>query len=166
LSELKKKYLRLVLISGLIILFDQVTKAIILNTMPLYQSVSVIPNFFDITHIHNMGGAFGVFAGQSLGVRKILFLFMSSVAICVIVCFYHKTPRTHPLLGDSFALILGGAAGNLIDRFRMGEVVDFLDFYIGGWHWPAFNVADAAISTGVGIFLIHMLFNKMPENNE
>jgi len=102
-------------------------------------------------------------AHQSSNVRNLLFLFISFLAICFIFYFYKNTPKTHPWLAAGFALILGGAIGNLIDRLRFGKVVDFLDFYIGSYHWPAFNVADSAITVGVSIFLIHLLFKKMPE---
>ena len=159
----KPKYLRLVLIAGAIILLDQITKAVILNVMPLFESISVIPGFFSITHIHNPGGAFGLLADQSAWVRKGVFLIMSSVAVCIVLYFYHKTPKTHPWLAVGLALIFGGAIGNLIDRFRFGKVVDFLDFYIGTAHWPAFNVADSAITTGVGIFVLHLVLNRMPD---
>ncbi len=159
----KNKYLKLALIGGLIIIFDQLTKIVILNSLPLYESVTAIPGFFNITHIHNSGGAFGIFADQSLILRKILFLFVSSFAVGFVIYFYSKTPKTHPLLATAFALIFGGAIGNLIDRIRLGKVIDFLDFYIGNWHWPAFNVADSAISVGIAIFLFHILLDKIPE---
>lgn len=158
-----KKYVILLLIAGVVVLLDQITKAVILNQLPLYRTIPVIPGFFNITHLHNPGGAFGFFADQSVLVRKIVFLFMSSAAVVLVLYFYHNTPRTHPWLSAGLALIFGGAVGNLIDRFRFGKVVDFLDFYIGGAHWPAFNVADSAITVGVTIFLIHLAFNKMPE---
>ena len=77
--------------------------------------------------------------------------------------FYKSTPVTHRFLSAAFALIFGGAVGNLIDRFRFGSVVDFLDFYIGNYHWPAFNIADSAITGGIFIFIYHLLFKKMPE---
>ncbi len=160
---IKIKYARLAVISSLVIILDQVTKAVILNTMALYHSVPVIPGFFSITHIHNPGGAFGIFASQSSIVLKILFLFVSSLAACFVLYFYKKTPEEYPLLASAFAMIFGGAVGNLIDRVRIGEVVDFLDFYIGKRHWPAFNVADSAITIGVAIFVFHILLNKMPE---
>ncbi len=163
--EDKIKYIRLFAIAALVITFDQVTKFIILNTMPLHHSITVIPGFFSITHIHNPGGAFGVFATQSSTVRKILFLFISSLAACFVLYFYNKTPRNYILLSSAFALIFGGAIGNIIDRIYLGKVVDFLDFYIGNMHLPAFNVADSAISIGVTIFAFHILFNKMPEEN-
>ncbi|QTA88619.1 signal peptidase II [Desulfonema magnum] len=163
LSIFEKKYIKLAVIAGLIIIFDQITKAVILNTLAIYESVTVISGFFDITHIHNPGGAFGFFADHNPMLRKILFLFVSSFAACVVLYFYNKTPKTHPLLATGFALIFGGAVGNLIDRIRFGKVVDFLDFYIGNWHWPAFNVADSAISVGVAVFVIHIFLNKIPE---
>mgnify|MGYP001073358475 CR=1 FL=1 len=159
----RNKYLMLVLIAGAVVILDQITKAVILNQLPLYRSIPVIHGFFNITHIHNPGGAFGFFAEQSPWVRKIVFLFMSSAAVVLVLYFYHNTPRTHPWLAAGLALIFGGAIGNLIDRFRFGKVVDFLDFYLGSAHWPAFNVADSAITVGVTIFLIHLVFNKMPE---
>jgi len=144
-------------------LFDQITKAAVLHAVPLYESIPVIPGFFSITHIHNSGGAFGLLADQGPWIRKGVFLVMSSVAVVIILYFYHKTPKTHPWLAAGLALIFGGAIGNLIDRFRFGKVVDFLDFYIGTAHWPAFNVADSAITVGVGIFILHIVLNRMPD---
>ncbi|MFP4348370.1 MAG: signal peptidase II [Thermodesulfobacteriota bacterium] len=159
----RNKYLMLVLIAGTVVILDQITKAVILNQLPLYRSIPVIPGLFNITHIHNPGGAFGFLAEQSPWVRKTVFLFMSSAAVVLVLYFYHNTPKTHPWLSAGLALIFGGAIGNLIDRFRFGKVVDFLDFYLGSAHWPAFNVADSAITVGVTIFMIHLVFNKMPE---
>jgi len=156
------KYIKLAVISGLIALLDQITKVIILKSLPLHHSVTVIPRFFNLTHIHNPGGAFGFMAHQPSMVRNLLFLFLSSLAVFVVLYFYKNTPRTHPLLATGLALIFGGAIGNLIDRIRFGKVIDFLDFYIGTYHWPAFNVADSAITVGIIIFLFHILLNKMP----
>jgi signal peptidase II len=76
--------------------------------------------------------------------------------------FFFKTPPTHPGLSAAFALIFGGAVGNLIDRLRFGKVVDFLDFYVGTLHWPAFNVADSAITVGISVFVLHLLLNRVP----
>lgn len=150
-------------IAGLIVLMDQITKALVLAHIPLYQSIAVIPGFFNLTHIQNPGGAFGFLAGQSAEIRKGIFLVASTLAICLVLWFYKKTPSSHPLLATAFAMIFGGAIGNMIDRFRMGKVVDFLDVYVGTLHYPAFNVADSAISIGIGIFVVHLLFNKLPE---
>jgi signal peptidase II len=139
------------------------TKAMVLSSLTLYASVPVIPGFFSLTHIHNPGGAFGFLAGQSPGLRTAVFLFASSVAVCLILYFYVSTPDSHPFLATGFALIFGGAIGNMVDRFRYGHVVDFLDFYVGHAHWPAFNVADSAVTVGIIIFAYHLLFKKMPK---
>ena len=155
-------YTKLAVISGLVVILDQMTKLLILKNLPLYHSITVIPGFFNITHIHNPGGAFGFLAHQPSSVRNFLFILLSSFAVCFIFYFYKNTNRTHPLLASGFALILGGAIGNLIDRIRFGEVVDFLDVYVRNYHWPAFNVADSAITVGVTIFIFHLLFKKMP----
>jgi len=157
------KYGRLIAISGAIVIADQITKAIVLAQMALYQSIPVIPGFFSLTHIHNPGGAFGFLARQDASVRAWIFLAASSLAIVLIFLFYRQIPRTHRLLAAGLALIFGGAIGNLIDRLRFGKVVDFLDVYIGNMHWPAFNVADSAITVGVVIFLFHILFRKLPD---
>jgi signal peptidase II len=160
---LKNKYTKLVIIAGTIVLIDQVTKALIFQYLPFSQNIPVINGFFSITHIHNPGGAFGLMANLSSTMRSIIFLFISSLAIGLIFYFYKKTPSNYSWLSTGFALIFGGAIGNLVDRIRFGIVIDFLDFYIGNWHWPAFNVADSAISIGIGIFVIHLLFKKMPK---
>jgi len=157
------KYNRLMAIAGLVILIDQLSKAIILKSLPLHHSIPVIPGFFDITFIFNPGGAFGFLAGQPSILRHVFFLGATSMAICFIFILYRKIPQTHSLLATAFALIMGGAVGNLIDRFRFEKVVDFLDFYLGKHHWPAFNVADSAISVGMAIFVYHLVFNKMPD---
>jgi len=157
------KYMRLAGVAGLIVIVDQITKALIVKSMPLYHSVPVIPGFFNITHIQNPGGAFGFLANQSSSLRTIVFLVISSLAVGLIFWFYKNTPKTHPWLANAFAMIFGGAIGNLIDRIRFRKVVDFLDIYLGDLHWPAFNIADSAISIGIAIFIFHLLFKKLPE---
>lgn len=158
-----KKYNRLILIAGLVVLIDQLSKAIILKRLPLHDSISVIPGFFNLTFIFNPGGAFGFLANQHSSLRHVFFLGVTSMAICFIFFLYRKIHRSHVLLSTALALIIGGAVGNLIDRLRFEKVIDFLDFYLGRYHWPAFNVADSAISVGMVIFVYHLLFNKMPD---
>jgi len=160
---LKNKYTKLIVVAGLVVLADQITKGLILKFLPYHQSITVIAGFFDLTHIHNPGGAFGLMANMSETVRTIVFLFASSVAVGLIFYFYIKTPPSYAFLAVGFALIFGGAIGNLIDRVRMGIVFDFLDVYVGKYHWPAFNIADSAITVGIFIFGFHLLFKKMPE---
>ena len=160
---LNNKYLYLMLITAAVVLADQVTKALILENLPLYNSRTIIPGLFDITHIQNPGGAFGFLAGSGPAVRKLVFFFATLMALGLVFWFYIKTPFTHRFLATGFAMIFGGAVGNLIDRVRLGKVVDFLDFYLGKYHWPAFNIADSAISAGIGIFILHLVLKKMPE---
>lgn len=160
---LQKAIVRLAVISAAVVIPDQLTKLYILHNVPMFADIVVIPGFFSITHIHNPGGAFGVFAGHAAYWRILFFIVISVIASIVVLVFYFKTVSTHVFLSIGFALIFGGAAGNLIDRIRFGEVVDFLDFYINNLHWPAFNVADSAITIGVGIFLYHVVLGKLPE---
>jgi len=160
---LKNKYIKLVVVAGVITLLDQFTKGIVLHYLPYNKTIPVIKGFFNITHVLNPGGAFGLMANLNPVLRGIIFLFISSMAVGIIFYFYRKTPEKYSLLSVAFALIFGGAIGNLIDRVRFGMVVDFLDFYAGNLHWPAFNVADSAITIGICIFLYHLIFKKMPE---
>ena len=157
------KYLKLVFIAGLVILIDQATKFAVEQYLPLYHTVEIVPGFFNLTHLLNPGGAFGLMANQGPVIRSLLFIVVSLLAVCMVLYFYLKTPETHQMLSTGLAMILGGAAGNLIDRLRMGKVVDFLDFYIKGFHWPAFNVADSAISVGMTIFALHILSGRLPK---
>lgn len=159
----KKSIIRLLLVSGAIVLADQYTKYLIKLKFELYERVAVIENFFNITYILNPGGAFGFFANQSDTVRKFIFLFLSTVVALFVLWFYKRCARDYVFLSYGLALVFGGAVGNLIDRFLYGRVVDFLDFYIGSVHWPAFNVADSAISCGMAILIYHILFNKVPD---
>ena len=154
---------RLSLVSAVVIIADQVTKFLIKSHMALHEQVVVIKHFFNISLVMNPGGAFGFFATGSPGVRKFIFLFLSSMVAIFVVWFYYKCARDYVFLSYGLAMIFGGAVGNLIDRFRYGMVVDFLDFYLGGAHWPAFNVADSAITLGMGILIYHILFNKVPD---
>ncbi len=154
---------RLILISGFVIIADQLTKYIIKINIALYDNIIVIKNFFNITHILNPGGAFGFFASSSPGVRKFVFLFVSSIVALLILWFYKKSAKNFIFLSIGLALIFGGAVGNLIDRFIYGKVLDFLDFYMGTYHWPAFNMADSAITIGMGILIYHIIFKKIPE---
>ena len=159
-----KKYRRLAIVAGLVLLLDQLSKSVIIQYVPLYHQIQVIPGIFNITHILNPGGAFGFLANSSYLLRYALFIGATILAIGLIIYFYRSVPPTHPWLATALALICGGAIGNLIDRLRWGKVVDFLDFYLQQWHWPAFNVADSAISVGMVIFVYHLVFNKMPQS--
>lgn len=159
----RSSILKLALIAGCVVILDQVSKLIIIKVLPLYDEVVVIPGFFNVVHFLNPGGAFGFLAGVSSGFRHLFFIVVAVLALGLVFYLYKSTPVTHRSLSTAFALIFGGAVGNLIDRFRFGRVVDFLDFYVNSWHWPAFNAADSAITVGIGIFIFHLLFGKMPD---
>ena len=157
----KARYRKLFLFAGPTLLIDQVTKEIVVRTLPLHHSVEVIQGCFALTHIRNRGGAFGLLAEGGSGIRTVLFSAVSIMALGIILFIYSKVVSGKPWTTAALALIFGGALGNLIDRLRVGEVVDFLDFYIGTAHWPAFNVADSAISIGAGILFLCALVKKI-----
>ncbi len=154
---MKRKYWVLLIFCFGILLLDQWTKFLIVQKLPLYQRVEVIQGFFNIIHVRNTGGAFGIFGGEKGGLGSILFVAVSLLAIGSIVYLFIKIKENEKTLALSFSLVLSGAIGNLIDRLRYGEVIDFLDFYLSSTHWPAFNVADSAICTGIGLLALELL---------
>ena len=148
-------------LSAVIIILDIWTKALVLARIELYEAIPVIPNFFQLVHVRNTGAAFGI--GANAGSRLVpLLLNTGAIAVfCVVVVYALRSPVTDRLLQTGLHLILGGAVGNLLDRFRFGYVIDFLDVYIGEHHWPAFNVADSAICIGIALLFFDM--RKKPE---
>jgi signal peptidase II len=154
---MKRKYWILLVFCLGILLLDQWTKSMVVQKLPLYQRLEVIQGFFNLTHVRNTGGAFGIFGGERGGLGSILFVVVSLIAIGAIVFLFLKIKESEKTLALSFSLILSGAVGNLIDRLRYGEVVDFLDFHLSTYHWPAFNVADSAICIGIGLMALELL---------
>jgi signal peptidase II len=154
---MKRKYWVLLITCLVVISLDQFTKYTVQKNLPLHHRVEVIPGFFNLTHVRNTGGAFGVFGGEKGGIGSILFVVVSLIAVGAIVFFFIKIKEHEKTLALSFSLILGGAIGNLIDRLRYGEVVDFLDFHLSAYHWPAFNIADSAICIGIGLMALEVL---------
>jgi signal peptidase II len=130
--------------------------------VPLHYSISVIEGFFSITHIRNPGVAFGLFAGHESEYKVLFFIVISIIAIIAILVIFHQTPDDKRMVKVGLILIFSGAIGNLIDRILHKEVIDFLDFFYNGSHWPAFNVADSCITIGVS-FMIVDLFCGYPE---
>ena len=154
---MKPKYWVLLVFCIGVLLLDQWTKSMVVQKLPLYQRVEVIQGFFNLTHVRNTGGAFGIFGGEKGGLGSILFVAVSLIAIGAIIVLFLKIKVNEKTLAISFSLILGGAVGNLIDRLRHGEVVDFIDFHLSTYHWPAFNVADSAICIGIGLMALELL---------
>ena len=140
---------------------DQITKHWVVGSFDLYESVNVLP-FFNITYVHNLGAAFSFLADQG-GWQRWFFTAISTVASIVFLVWLSRTPKSNKLLSLALACLLSGALGNLIDRVLFGYVIDFLDFYIGNNHWPAFNVADSMIFIGAGLMILESFLS--PESN-
>ena len=150
-------------IAALVVIIDQLTKLWIMTNFALHEQQNVIPGLFDLVYVTNTGAAFGFLAGSKSWLRQVFFVGVAMVALVVIVYAYGHLKKQNKIFAYSLGLIGGGAIGNLIDRLRFGSVVDFLDFYLGSYHWPAFNVADSAITVGVGLFLLGTLLQHMEE---
>ena len=153
---MKNKHSWVAGLAAVIVLLDQYTKLLVMQRFRLYESVQVIPGFFNLTYVRNKGAAFGILSGMHGAWRAVFFIIVSLIALSALVVLIRKTGERLSLV--AYALIGGGAVGNLIDRVRFGEVVDFVDWYFRSFHWPAFNVADSAITVGVGLLVIEMLF--------
>jgi signal peptidase II len=155
---MKRKYTILLIVFCSLLALDQVSKLVIYHTVPLHQSNEVIAGFFSIVHVQNRGAAFGLLA-HIPGAAHI-FLITSLIAIALILVYFHWIKEGEEWTPICLSLILTGAVGNLIDRFRLGSVIDFLDFHYHGWHWPAFNVADSSITIGVILLAIKILWGE------
>jgi signal peptidase II len=154
---LNKKVFLPGLMAGLILLLDQISKVYVDSSMHLHESIPVIEGLFSITYVRNPGAAFGFLADASPLFRSFFFAVATLLAIVLVLHYLWKSKVKEPRLTFALSLILSGAVGNLMDRVRLGEVIDFLDFYIGTAHWPAFNVADSAISMGAIMLFIELV---------
>ncbi|MEW6614608.1 MAG: signal peptidase II [Thermodesulfobacteriota bacterium] len=157
---MNKKYLITIAIVLGVVLLDQSSKLYIDRAFPLYHSIPIVKNFIHITYVRNTGAAFGLFASQVIGFRVFFFLITSIIAVLIILYFLRSLKDTQTFLISSLSLIMGGAIGNLIDRVRLGEVIDFIDLHYYSCHWPAFNVADSAITVGGVFLLVNTVFKK------
>jgi signal peptidase II len=141
---------------------DQAAKSAIESALPLHDSWPVIPGLFRLTHVKNRGAAFGIFADSTSPMKIEVLILLSIVALVVVLALLWRHQPNARRTGLGLALILGGAVGNLFDRLVHGSVVDFLDFSLGGFHWPAFNIADSAIVIGAGLLVLDMLLTRSP----
>jgi len=140
-----------------IVVLDQLTKFVVNQRLPLHSSVTVIPGLIDFTHVRNSGAAFGILNAVEFPFKTVIIAVIASAAL-IGVGMYAASLAHHQLIARiGLALIIGGAAGNLIDRIAAGSVVDFVDVYWRTWHFWAFNVADSAITIGVAIMILDML---------
>jgi signal peptidase II len=160
---MKKSYLIFSLVALFVIVLDQLTKQLVVANLGLHDSIPVISGFLNLVHVRNPGAAFGFLAKMPGYFRSVFFISVTIGAIAMILFYLKQNKVTEKPLLLSLSLIFAGAIGNLIDRLRFGEVVDFVDVYVSTHHWPAFNVADSAISVGAVFLLISLIRHKKTE---
>jgi signal peptidase II len=156
-----KRSLELLVVAGIAIA-DQVTKLLVVTELALLQTVPIIPGLLNLTHVRNSGVAFGILNSADFAFKPALMAVFALGALVGVGLYATQLPLGHRWARAGLALILGGAAGNLLDRARQGYVVDFVDVYWRGWHFWAFNVADAAITVGVAILIVDLLRPATP----
>ena len=139
-------------LSIITVALDQATKLWVIASMELYESVAILPGF-NLVHVRNTGAAFS-FLSEAGGWQRWFFAGLAIIISIVLMVWLARLKKNEVLLALALSLVLGGAIGNLIDRVCYGYVVDFLDVYYQSWHWPAFNIADSAITLGVGLMLL------------
>ncbi len=137
-----------------ILAIDQLSKALVVGRLPLYDAVTVIPGLFRIFHVQNFGAVWGLFSEHGGSWVSWLITGIACAALVTVAWLFFRTPASCRLERTAYTLIVGGASGNIVDRLRLGYVTDFLDVFVGAHHWPTFNVADSAICVGVGLLAI------------
>lgn len=160
---MRGKYTYPLSLGGLVLLLDLATKEAVIQNLHRYESIPVIDGFFNLVHVLNRGAAFGFLADASITWQTGLFIGVAIFAVGIILYMLKTGFASDRFTATGLGLILGGALGNLVDRIRTGFVVDFLDFYVGDYHWPAFNVADIGICVGVGCLLISFYLTERRE---
>jgi len=154
------------LIAALVVLLDRASKWLVADRITLHDSLPVLPGFFRLTHVENRGAAFGLFSDSPSEWKVAALILFSLIALVVVSALLWKNSHAMTVTGVGLALIMGGALGNLWDRLLDGHVVDFLDFSLAGYHWPAFNVADSAIVVGAMLLVTEILFSKPAEEKK
>lgn len=152
---MNNRYLFLIAVALPVIILDQATKLFIVRTLEFHGTITVVENFFEIIHTRNQGAAFGFLRDSS--VRLPFLITVSIVAAVVVLAVFRKLRPDQKVTAWGLALVFAGAVGNLIDRIRLGEVIDFLNVHWYEHFWPAFNVADSAICVGVGLLAVDMI---------
>lgn len=150
----RRKLFTVTAVALLTILADQISKQVVLQRLTLGELRPVIPNLWNLTLTFNRGAAFGLWSNLPPGWREAVLALTACAAIGVVILFLRQPAYQGIVTQAGLAAVLGGALGNIIDRVRFGAVVDFLDFYVGTYHWPAFNIADSAICCGVATLLL------------
>jgi signal peptidase II len=155
-----QKYKIVSTLALIVFVLDQATKVWVQSTIELWSGYQVIPGFFNMVHVLNKGAAFGFLNRADMHWQTYFFIAVSALAIVLIWHLVRTVHRKDPVLFTGLGLILGGAVGNMIDRIRIGQVIDFIDFHVAGHHWPAFNVADIAITVGAFCLLVSFYQRK------
>ncbi len=164
-ASLRAKLLLLLFVVAAVLVLDQWTKIVVLEQLsPIYPK-KIIDGFLSLTLVMNSGVAFGVFSGIESSMKAYILLGLSGVTVGLVIFYYFYEASLHTVARFGLALVVGGAFGNMIDRWRYQKVVDFLDFYWQNYHWPAFNVADCAISIGVTLLLCDALLSVWREKS-
>jgi signal peptidase II len=159
-TPVKEAYLQLILPAASVVVLDQITKLWVSSTIALGEKIPVIPGFFNLVHVRNRGMAFGMMNRPGSDWGSYVLIAASCVAVALLLFWFGKAKHEGYRIVIGLSLILGGALGNLIDRLRLGEVIDFLDFCLSplNWHWPAFNLADSAVTVGTLWLAVYMIF--------
>ena len=161
---MSRKLTILLIVVALGLGLDLVSKMLVLQLLPLGAQVPVVPGFFNLVHVHNQGAAFGLLAGLPVTYTRLFFIITNGLVLSVVGYLWWRLPNTNWPAALGYSLIMTGALGNLIDRVRLGEVVDFLDFYRGRYHWPAFNVADSLVCLGAAVLVWVILTEEKTDN--
>jgi signal peptidase II len=161
-----RRYSLLVGVAGLVVLLDQITKIWVHQTLRLYETKAIVPGFLDLHYIRNTGAAFGFLSGSQAGFRIPFFIVVSFVAVGIILYLFFKLEESEVMMPLALSLVLGGAIGNLVDRIRQGEVIDFILIHYKSFHWPSFNVADIAITVGVGLLVLWIFLYEKGREEE
>jgi signal peptidase II len=159
-NRVSKKAAAAIIPAGSVVVLDQLTKALLVSGLGMHEKIQVIAGFLDLVHIRNRGMAFGILNRPSGDWAVYALSAVTAAAVVFLLWWLHRTVGERPEAAPALSMIIGGAVGNLIDRLRLGEVVDFVDLHIGGFHWPAFNVADSAITLGCIWLVIILLRGK------
>ena len=146
------------------VFLDQFTKYLVVRELAEGSQIPVVRGFFNVVLTYNKGAAFGLFANLSMNFAWMFFIISSSLVMGVVAYLWWRTPADHDLATVGYSLIFTGAVGNLIDRVRLGQVVDFMDFHLGQLHWPAFNVADSLVCVGAGLLLWYIFKEEYSED--
>lgn len=152
-----------IIIAALVVLLDRLTKSLVADKITLHDYVDVIPGLFRLTHVQNQGAAFGLFSDSPSEWKVAMLILFSVAALAVVSALLWKNGNAMNATAIALSLVFGGALGNLWDRVASGRVIDFLDFYVGSHHWPAFNVADSAIVVGALLLLSEIFLAPQEE---